>query len=61
MALHMIYYNFVQLHSKLRTSPAMAAGITDKLWEIGDIMALIEAEEAKADRTRGPDKKASKI
>jgi IS1 family transposase len=54
VALHMMYYNFVRLHSKLRVSPAMAAGVTNKLWEIGDIVALVEAEEAKADRTRGP-------
>ncbi len=54
VALHMMYYNFVRLHSKLRTSPAMAAGVTNKLWEIGDIVALIEAEEAKRDRKRGP-------
>ena len=53
-SLHMMYYNFVRLHSKLRMSPAMAAGVSSKLWEIGDIVALVEAEEAKADRTRGP-------
>ena len=57
VALHMMYYNFVKLHSKLRTSPAMAAGVSTKLWEIGDIVALVEAEEAKADRSRGPYKK----
>lgn len=57
VALHMMYYNFVRLHSKLRTSPAMAAGVSKRLWEIGDIVALVEAEEAKADRTRGPYKK----
>ena len=54
VALHMMYYNFVRLHSKLRMSPAMAAGISTRLWEIGDIVALIEAEEATVDRTRGP-------
>ena len=59
VALHMMYYNFVRLHSKLRTSPSMAAGVTDKLWEIGDIVALVETEEAKADRTRGPYKKVA--
>ncbi len=32
----------------------MAAGVTDKLWEISDIVALIEAHEARADRRRGP-------
>ena len=58
VALHMIYYNFEKLHSKLRTSSAMAAGVSTKLWEIGYIVALVEAEEAKADRTRGPYKKA---
>jgi IS1 family transposase len=57
VALHMMYYNFVKLHSKLRMSPAMAAGVSSKLWEIGDIVALVEAEEAKVDRKRGPYKK----
>ena len=53
VALHMMYYNFVRLHSKLRMSPAMAAGVSNRLWEIGDIVALVEAEEAKKDRSRG--------
>ena len=57
VALHMMYYNYVKLHSKLRTSPAMAAGVSTKLWEIGGIVALVEIEEAKADRSRGPYKK----
>ncbi|MGH6853800.1 MAG: IS1 family transposase [Aestuariivirga sp.] len=57
VALHMMYYNFVRLHSKLRMSPAMAAGVSDRLWEIGDIVSLVEAEEAKADRSRGSYKK----
>ena len=56
VALHMMYYNFVRLHSKLRMSPAMAAGVTDKLWEIGDIVALVEAADPKPG-PRGPYKK----
>lgn len=48
---------FVRLHSKLRTSPAMAAGVTNKLWEIGDIVALVEAADPKPGK-RGPYKKA---
>jgi hypothetical protein len=55
--LHMMYSNFVKLHSKLCMSPAIAASVSPKLWEIGDIVALIESEEAKMDRTRGPYKK----
>jgi hypothetical protein len=43
-----MYYNFVKVHSKLRTSPAMAAGVTERLWEVSDIVALWEAVEPKA-------------
>ncbi|NMN57078.1 IS1 family transposase [Xanthobacter sp. SG618] len=57
VALHMMYYNFVRIHAKLRVTPAMAAGLTDRLWEIGDIVALVEAEEAKSATKRGPYKK----
>lgn len=58
VALHMMYYNFVRVHSTLRMSPAMAAGVSDRLWEVADIVALIEAQEAKAlPSKRGPYKK----
>ncbi|AZO53662.1 hypothetical protein EJ077_09250 [Mesorhizobium sp. M8A.F.Ca.ET.057.01.1.1] len=42
-----------------RGTPAMAAGVTDKLREIGDIVALIEANEAEKPMVRGPYKKRS--
>lgn len=61
VALHFMYYNFVRIHKTLRMTPAMAAGITDKLWEIGDIVALVEAEEAKTVTKRGPYKKRDQI
>ena len=32
-ALHFMHYNFVKIHSTLRTAPAQAAGVTDRLWE----------------------------
>lgn len=58
VALHMMYYNFVRVHSKLRMSPAMAASVSDRLWEVADIVALVEAsEEASAPKKRGPYKK----
>lgn len=57
VALHMMYYNFVRVHSKLRMSPAMAAGVCERLWEVADIVALVEAEEARAVTKRGPYKK----
>jgi hypothetical protein len=41
-ALHSAYYNFVKIHSTLETTPAMTAGITTKLWEIEDLLALLD-------------------
>lgn len=40
-------------HGKLRTSPAMAAGVTGRLWEVADIVALVEAADVKPGK-RGP-------
>jgi IS1 family transposase len=45
VALFAMYYNFVRIHKTLRTTPAMAAGITKRLWEIGDIVDVLEAWE----------------
>lgn len=60
VALHAMYYNFVRIHSKLRMSPAMAAGVADRLWEVADIVALVEdAESSAAKKVRGPYKKSS--
>ncbi len=57
VALHMMYYNFVRIHKTLRVTPAMAAGVTDRLWEIADIAMLVEQAEAKPGK-RGPYKKS---
>jgi IS1 family transposase len=45
VALHVTFYNFVRMHSTLRMSPAMAAGISGRLWDMSDIVALIDARE----------------
>jgi IS1 family transposase len=58
VALFATYYNFVRIHKTLRMSPAMAAGVTDRLWEVGDIVALVEATDAKPGK-RGPYKKVA--
>ena len=56
MALFTTYYNFVKIHKTLRMSPAMAAGVSARLWEMSDIVALVEANEAAATfrNVRGP-------
>ena len=48
LALHFMYYNFVKICGTLRTTPAMAAGVTDKLWEMSDIVTLVEQAEQES-------------
>src|ERR1035438_9182077 len=47
VSLHFMHYNFVRVHQTLRMSPAMAAGVADKLWEISDIVELLEEREER--------------
>lgn len=42
IALHCCYYNFVRIHQSLRVTPAMAAGVTNRLGTIQDLLALME-------------------
>jgi hypothetical protein len=44
VSLHFMYVNFIRIHQTLRTSPAMAAGVTDRLWDMSDIVALLDGE-----------------
>jgi hypothetical protein len=41
VALHFMYYNFARIHTTLRMTPAMAAGVTSKLWDVEDIVELL--------------------
>lgn len=45
VALNYFAYNFIKIHRTLRTSPAMAAGVTDRLWEVKDLVAMWEEYE----------------
>jgi IS1 family transposase len=42
MAIHYVWYNFVRIHQTLRVTAAMAAGISDRLWSIEDVVALLD-------------------
>ena len=46
-AIHFLYYNFARIHRTIRMSPAMKAGVTDRLWSIRDIVGLLEEHEAR--------------
>jgi hypothetical protein len=42
VALHFMHYNFCRIHQRLRVTPAMAAGVTDRLWDVEDLVALLD-------------------
>jgi len=42
LALYFVWYNFARPHKTLRTTPAMAAGLTPTLWDMADVLNLVE-------------------
>jgi len=50
VALGYFAYNFIKIHRTLRCTPAMAAGVTGRLWEVSDLVALLEASERGLER-----------
>lgn len=57
VALYTVWYNFIRVHKTLRMSPAMAAGVSDKLWSMDDLVAMMDTVAPKPG-PRGPYKKA---
>jgi hypothetical protein len=50
-ALKYFTYNFIKIDRTLRMSPAMAAGVTERLWDVNDLVALWESyEQRRAER-----------
>jgi IS1 family transposase len=47
VAIYFMHYNFVRIHQTLKISPAMAAGVTDKLWEMSDMVKVLEDWESE--------------
>ena len=48
IALYMMFYNFGRKHLTLGTTPAVKAGLTDHVWAVGEIIALLEARQEVA-------------
>ena len=56
VALYTVWYNFVRIHKTPRVcSPAMATGLSERLWSMDDVVKLIEAR-GKPPKLRGPSK-----
>ena len=43
LALHFMYYNFARIHSTLRVTPAMEAGVANHVWELEEIVGLVDS------------------
>ena len=56
VALHVFHYNFCRLHQTIRVTPAMGAGVTNHLWEVADLVRLID-ESTPPPGPRGPYRK----
>ena len=50
-AIHFMHYNFVRINQSLRITPAMAAGVTNTLWSLTDMVRVIEDWEARGSVT----------
>lgn len=61
VALHVMFYNFVRIHKTLKVTPAMAAGVTDRLWSMEDIVALIDARAEAPNRPTAYRKREAEI
>lgn len=48
LALFFCYYNFCRIHQSLRVTPAMQAGVSKHVWDISEIVALLESGEMLA-------------
>lgn len=60
LALYHVFHNFVRIHTTLRTSPAMAAGIVDSLWSMQDVVHAIDQRFPAPTGPRGPYRKQEK-
>lgn len=47
VALHTMFYNYVRIHQTLRVTPAMQAGLTDRVWDVVDLVRVLERYEAE--------------
>ena len=61
VALYTVFYNFTRIHKTLRVTPAMAAGLTDRLWDMADLIALMDASAPKPGRPKTYNKRTEVI
>jgi len=45
LSIYFMHYNFVRIHQTLRVTPTMAAGVTDTLWSLEDMVRIVDEWE----------------
>jgi hypothetical protein len=57
VSLHVAHYNLCRVHEALRTTPAVALGLTDRAWSMGQLLDAVLAIEPPAPTTTAPDRR----
>ena len=50
LSIYFMHYNFVRIHQTLRVTPAMEAGVTDRLWSLEDMVGIVDDWEANQEK-----------
>ena len=59
VALYTMWYNFIRIHKTLRVTPAMAASISDTVWDMGDLVRIMDERAPKPGRPKTYKKRIS--
>jgi hypothetical protein len=60
-AIHVAVYNFCRTHSTIRCTPAMAAGVIDRLWGMGDLYDAVTQHAAQVAAKRKRDRRIQRL
>ena len=52
VALYAVWYNFIRIHKTLRATPAMAAGLSKTLWDMDDLVRIMDERAPKPGRPK---------
>ena len=52
LSIYFMHYNFVRIHQTLRVTPAIASGLTERLWDLADIVAVVDEWETMKGKTK---------
>jgi len=58
VAIHAVHYNYARIHKTLRITPSMAAGLSDHVWSLEEIVLMADSYRTKPEK-RGPYRKSA--